>query len=233
MAYCRYCRAEVRSSDTFCFKCGRSLEIQPTNSAPSDTGAETTISTISKVADAQVRRMDVIIDPARIIVVSILSFGLYFFYWFYLTWKHYRDYTRTENYPFWHALTLFVPIYYLFRVHAHVRSFKELMVERGMSSSLSPGVFVALVLLSGILSTISWRFYYYDPSSSMIVLDIIIVLLDIGILVWVQTNLNRFWRTTKDIFATNARIGVGEVIFVLFGILMWIGTFLPESYLSG
>jgi len=227
MAYCRYCGAEVRSSDTFCFKCGRSLEIQPTNYVPTDTRAENAISTGIKVDDVEVRRMDVIIDPVRIIVLSILSFGLYFYYWFYLTWKHYRDYTGTENFPFWHALTLFVPIYFLFRVHAHVRSFKELMVEGGMTSSLRPGVVVALILLSNLLSIISWRFYYDDSLSNAIVLDIIVVLLNTGLLFWVQTNLNLFWKVTKYIFATNAHIGVGEVIFVLVGILAWIGTFLP------
>ena len=232
MAYCRYCGAGVRSSDTFCFKCGRSLEIQPTNYVPTDTRAENAISKGIKVDDVEIRRMDVIIDPVRIIVLSILSFGLYFYYWFYLTWKHYRDYTGTENYPFWHALTLFVPIYFLFRVHAHVRSFKELMVEGGMTSSLSPGVVVALILLSNLLSIISWRFYYDDSLSNAIVLDIIVVLLNTGLLFWVQTNLNRFWKVTKYIFATNAHIGVGEVIFVLVGILAWIGTFLPENYLN-
>ncbi len=66
----------------------------------------------------------------------------------------------------------------------------------------------------------------------MIILDIIVILLDTGILVWAQINLNRFWRTTKDIFATNTRIGVGEVLLALFGILIWIGALLPESYLS-
>ena len=220
MAYCRYCGAEILSSDTFCNKCGRSLAIQSTDSVPSDAGTEK-VSTIGTVSDAKVR-MDVIIDPARIIVLSILSFGLYFFYWFYLTWKHYRDYTRTENYPIWHALTLFVPIYYLFRAHAHIRSFKELMAEKSMPSNLRPGLFVVLVAISAILNTISWRIYLYDPSFNTIILDIFTIIFDIVILVWVQTNLNRFWRTIKDISVNNARIGVGEVIFVLFGIWSWM-----------
>ena len=85
MAYCRYCGVEVLSSGTFCFKCGRSLETQPTNSAPNNSGDETTISANGIVGDANVRRMDVIIDPARIIVVNVLSSGFYFLYWFYLT----------------------------------------------------------------------------------------------------------------------------------------------------
>ena len=230
MAYCRYCGTEVRSSDTFCFKCGRSLEIQPINSAPSDTGTETTISTIGAVADAKVKRMDVIIDPIRIIVVCILSFGTYFIYWLYLTWKHYRDYTKTKNYPVWHSMALFAPIYSFFRVHAHIRSYKELMSEVGMTSSLRPGLVVAFFLLSHILAIISMRFSSLLPT--VIVLDLVTIGLVVGILVWVQANLNRYWKARKDIIVTNARIGVGEVIFVLIGILAWIDTFLPEGYLD-
>ncbi len=233
MAYCRYCGAEVRSSDAFCFKCGKTLEIQSSIPALSDRGEE--ISPVGAgAADTQVRQMNVIIDPARIVVVGILSFGTYFFYWFYLTWKHYRNYTRTENYPVWHAFTLFVPIYFLFRIHAHIRSYKELMTKSGIASSLSPGLFVVLVLFSNLLSLISlgssfWGSFFNGSSYGITGLDIAVIGLDIGILVWVQTNLNRYWRTIKDVHATNARIGVGEVIFILLGILAWLGTFLPPN----
>ena len=30
----------------------------------------------------------------------------YLFYWFYLTWRQYRDHTGDTAYPVWHALTL-------------------------------------------------------------------------------------------------------------------------------
>jgi hypothetical protein len=53
-----------------------------------------------------VREMDVLISPARVVLVSALSYGLYLVYWFYLTWKHYRDHTGREAYPVWHALSL-------------------------------------------------------------------------------------------------------------------------------
>ena len=46
----------------------------------------------------------------RILVMAVLSFGLYLLYWFYLTWKQYRDQTSQEAFPVWHALSLLVPI---------------------------------------------------------------------------------------------------------------------------
>ena len=95
--------------------------------------------------------------------MAVLSYGLYLFYWLYLTWKQYRDHTGQEVFPVWHALTLAVPIYGLFRTHAHVRSFKELMFSSGVTSTLSPG-----------------------------------------------------WASL-----TNARIGVGEIILLVIGLLLW------------
>ncbi len=224
MAYCPHCSAEIRSSDTFCYKCGRPLEIQPENSAPEIVAESLRGSGANVTADARVGQMDVVIAPARIVVVGILSFGTYFFYWFYLTWKHYRNYTRTENYPVWHALTLFVPIYGLYRMHAHVRSFKELMANAGVASSLSPNLGVGLLMISNALSWISFRLAFSDTSPVTMVLDLVAIGVDIGLLVYVQTNLNRYWGNLKDIRVTNARIGVGEVIFILIGILSWIGT---------
>jgi len=66
------------------------------------------------------------LSPQRILFMTIASYGLYLFYWYYVTWyyvtwKQYRDSTGANAYPVWHALTLLVPIYGLFRTHAHMR----------------------------------------------------------------------------------------------------------------
>jgi hypothetical protein len=220
MAYCRHCGAEVRSSDTFCFKCGSSLVTQPENSTPSENRPEYVASNADVVPIVQARRMDVIIDPARVIIVGLLSFGFYFFYWFYLTWKHYRDYTRTKNYPVWHALSLFVPIYCWFRVHDHIHSYKELMFEKNIDSNLNSGLFVVLFIIVNALYYVSGYI-----SSLSTVFTIVLMCVEVLLVVWAQTNLNRFWKSTKDITPVNARVGVGEVIFCLIGLLAWYGTF--------
>ena len=43
------------------------------------------------------------LSPKRVVVMSILSFGIYLWYWFYMTWKQYRDHTGERAYPVWHA----------------------------------------------------------------------------------------------------------------------------------
>ncbi len=86
--------------------------------------------------------------------MAVLSYGVYLFYWYYLTWKQYRDHTGQEAFPVWHALTLFVPIYGWFRFHAHVRTYKELMLRDGAPNSLNPGWAVVIFIVSSLLGWI-------------------------------------------------------------------------------
>lgn len=53
------------------------------------------------------------ISMRRILFMTIASYGLYLVYWFYVTWKQYKDNTGERAYPVWHALTLLIPIYNL------------------------------------------------------------------------------------------------------------------------
>ncbi|MSQ40942.1 MAG: hypothetical protein EXR55_04665 [Dehalococcoidia bacterium] len=115
MSYCPRCGTEALSSAALRTTCGTALT---TVDEPSGGGAGGT-------ASGSAVEMNVLLSPARIILMSVLSQGLYLLYWFYLTWKHYRNHTGRDVYPVWHALTLLVPIYSLFRTHAHVRALKS------------------------------------------------------------------------------------------------------------
>ena len=99
------------------------------------------------------------ISSRRLLGMLVLSYGLYLFYWFYLTWKQYRDHTGQEGFPVWHALTLFVPIYKWFRFHAHVRVYKELMINSGVPNSLSPIWTVVVMIIA------SWLFLLGLPTA--------------------------------------------------------------------
>ena len=96
------------------------------------------------------------VPEGRVLMFTVLSFGLYLLYWMFLTWKQYRDsvarpqtadeQTEGVQYPVWHALALLVPIYGLYRTHAHMSAFRDLMRAQGLSSTISPGWCVAAVL---------------------------------------------------------------------------------------
>jgi hypothetical protein len=161
----------------------------------------------------------------------VVSYGLYLFYWFYLTWKQYRDHTGAEAYPVWHALTLFVPIYDLFRTHAHVRSFKELMLNAGLSTNLSVGGAVLLMLSYWVVSiiglAITWAGggFSGELTQGAALASTVTGLIGIALLAWlvshVQENLNQYWASLENVKAVNTNIGIGEVLFALLGLLSW------------
>ena len=65
------------------------------------------------------------LSVGRVALLTVMSSGLYLFYWFYLTWKQLQTESSETHYPVWHALTLMVPIYGLFRMHRHVSLINE------------------------------------------------------------------------------------------------------------
>ena len=139
------------------------------------------------------------IPPNRIALLTVLSAGLYIFYWMYITWRHYRDHTGETAYPIFHALSLMVPVYQLFRLHAHMRVFQEMMESRGVPSTLSPLRAVLIyfgVILLGMVSIMI-------PSEAPLTLSqqaayVVIIVSQSALLAWMlwraQTNFNRLWQ---------------------------------------
>ena len=173
------------------------------------------------------------LSPTRILVMVVLSYGLYLFYWLYLTWKQYRDHTGQEAFPVWHALTQFVPIYGWFRFHAHIRTYKELMSNSGVPSSLSTGWAVVIFIISSLLGWVAgpgWGDISQSEAVVTAILGVVSVALLAGLLLQVQENLNRYWGGLPQVSSgetslTNARIGVGEIILLVLGLLVWCITF--------
>ena len=160
--------------------------------------------------------------------MSILSGSLYFLDWLYITWKQYRDHTGEQVYPVWHALTQFVPIYSLFRVHAHARSFKELMTRANVDTTISTGVAVFAVLVYGVVNYAGFRLTFDEITEGVAValflIDVFSVIIVAGLLLRLQENLNRYWSSIIEGEVQDAGISVGEVVFAVIGILLWAGT---------
>jgi hypothetical protein len=171
----------------------------------------------------------VIISSNRIILASVLSGGLYIFYWFYITWKHISIETESTdtNHPIWHALTLFVPIYGLFRMHAHVRAINELAFRHRIMDNFAPGLAILLLILFNILNwaAIGVTNYVAVLSVAVISTALITVLMKTA-----QGVLNLYWEKAFPPGTLRyAGIGVGEVIIVLIGFIFWVLLFIPSS----
>ena len=230
MPYCPNCGLQVDAGQRFCQSCGRQLESQiPTQGTPD-------LQATPSVTPVAATQLATIIPIERVILMSVISYGLYLFYWFYVTWKQYRDYTKREAYPVWHALTLSVPVYGLFRAHAHVRTYKELAASAGVPTSLSPGWAVAAVMASGALDWGSLRMGFSSSSDdfavAIAILDILSMVIVTFLLVYVQRNLNAYWRSIKEVTASPVKTGWGEIVFGILGVLSWVGTIVSLAGLS-
>ena len=181
----------------------------------------------------------------RICLMTVLSYGLYLFYWFYLTWKQYRDHTGNEAYPVWHAMSVAVPIYGLFRTHVHMRSFKELMVNADVSSTIGIGWVVALVLVSWVMNSASVilsgglpGLLQVTQQTSVVgaIFGIISVAIACGLLMHVQSNLSRYWGSLQGTRLVGQGIDASEVVLAVLGTLTWFSVFaslLSTAYRTG
>ena len=217
MPFCSRCGTEVSAESRFCASCGQAL-----------------------TATTRQQELRYRISPTRIVVMSVLSWSLYLLYWLYITWKHYRDHTGEEVFPVWHALTQVVPIYSLFRVHAHARSFKELMTGAGVPTTISAGGAVVAVLMFNALGVVEGLIGSDEITAgvalTLTILDIISVIIVAWLLLHLQGNLNRYWDSLAGTTVPDARIGVGEVIFAIVGVLFWADSFatlLSSDYRGG
>ena len=175
------------------------------------------------------------ISIGRVILVSVISMGLYWIYWMYRTWKQYRDHTiemavetGDVHHPVWHGLTQAVPVYGWFRYHAHIRHYKALMVERGVPDTLNLGLLTTVVVINGIVGILAGAMRSPDLYSGAVlltgvVLSIVALVVSIVVLCIMQSNLNRYWASVDGRLMQSARFGKGEVVCIVLGALFWIG----------
>lgn len=241
--YCPSCGTKVRTDDRFCPSCGKPLVIGPTYCPECGAQVATTGGYCGQCGASLTITQPLAyrLSTERVVLMSVLSWGLYLFYWFYLTWKQYRDCTKEEAYPIWHALSLVVPIYAHFRMHAHVRSFKELMSKANIETTLAPGSVVIGLVTIWILGGISAGVSYSEPITkgaavTTLLLEIVAVFITAWLISHVQQNLNRYWNSLSDSPSLSSRVGIGEVVFAVIGVLAWLNSIamvFSESYRLG
>ena len=216
MPYCPDCKTEFLPEHKFCGVCGADL---------ASVSNQTFLQTQSDFA------LPYYISITKIISMTFLSNGLYLFYWFYITWKQYHQTTDQTAYPVWHALSLIIPIYNLFRIHRHVRTFKTLMSDSNLPNSLNPFSTIGVFILLSLLDWLSFQTAMNDITDRTIVTASCLNLLSAaglaGMLIQLQRNLNRYWNNlphvkARQINLTSAKVTMPEIILIGIGVLTWL-----------
>ena len=167
---------------------------------------------------------DVRLGIGRVVILSLLSAGIYILWWFYVTWKQLARETNEVHYPVWHALTLFVPIYNLFRMHQHVSVIKNVAIGAGLTTSLSASL---AVVMWGVSNAMGFALLRVEDQGAIFMLTLLATVLSTTVVYLAQGTLNQFWQSVRGVDLREARVGVGEVILVVLGILLWLGILFP------
>ena len=242
---CSRCGASYAVEHRFCGACG--AELHPAGPAPAaaaeidrlagapytpESGAATPGSAPMAPDTAYAGPRDdafpYYIPPGRIVALTVLSSGLYIFYWMFATWRQYREHTGEIAFPVMHALSLLVPIYQFFRLHAHMRVYQELMEQRGVPTTLSPARIVLIyfgVVLLGMVSFLMPAEETVTPTrqAAYVAINVGQVTLLSWILWHAQTNINRFWQHRLGIRLGWMPLGMAEIVVVAVGLILGWG----------
>ena len=161
------------------------------------------------------------IGMPRVIALSILVSGPYLIYWLYVTWKQLQSETKDIHYPLWHALTLLVPIYGLFRLYRHMDVISGLASRAGLPT-FNPGMAVVLIglnMLMGFSSTGTVDLLW------VLVLKLISLSLVATNIVWGQKALNAYWHHVRGLNVGYLPVGRIEAILAVIGAVIWLSLF--------
>ena len=195
--FCPACNKSYESYASFCSDCGSSL----VGIHPDQIGN--------------------IMSIRRVVLLSILSVGWYLLYWFYRTWKQYSIHTGRSAYPFWHAVSILVPLLNLITIYVHFRDLGVLVSRRNVPVRVSP---TAAVIAGVVIIGFSFFSSVFVPDSAglltVIAVSLFPLLIELWLLLSMQSSLNIYWSSFPR--ASAARIGEGEILVAVLGIIWWI-----------
>jgi hypothetical protein len=84
------------------------------------------------------------LPPAHLAILSVVSLGLYEFYWIWRGWTALRDETGADINPRWRTAAFLVPFANVLVLYFLMRDTKELAESRGVAADYSPGLLTAL-----------------------------------------------------------------------------------------
>ena len=227
--WCTSCGADLQPPDVYCSKCGARTGPQVHHCV--SCGAEMpSQSAYCNTCGARNERR-VRYSLWRVGILTFLSFGLYYYYWMYVSWKHLaEEMPGKEFHPFWHAMSQLVPIYNFVVIYQHFRTIKDAQERERVKSNLIPGLALALSIVLPVILYIGvwilvfvllWALLSFSVAPAVVVLWVVISILmlivavagtSLTLVLWGQRNLNRYWERPGERPVRSARTGPGEII---------------------
>lgn len=154
----------------------------------------------------------------QLIILSILTCGLYDIYWFYRNWKHFKVHHKLNISPTWRTVGLLIPLVGLVQTHRQLKYIRHLAKEAGIEKSFSPRMILISLMIFNLLSLLPVPYWFLS-------------LFSVWPLTVVQRVLNSYWEKEQHGIPSRTKLSKWEIAIVMMGgiifILGLIGTFLP------
>ena len=197
--YCEACNAELSSQSAYCSKCGARVAGGP--------------------APAEQRRL---YSLWRVSTLTLVSSGLYFPYWMYVSWKQLTtELPEKRFYPGWHAFSQFVPVYNVIVLFQHFHTIKTIQKRKWTSSNISLGLLAFVIIVEfGIVAIV-----YFIGGLILVPFLLILTIpyVATGIVLWGQANLNSYWERANAPPVRSAATGPGEIVIAATGASVVVG----------
>ena len=199
--HCSNCGTKIEETTKFCQSCGKQIGLQGSSVA------------IEYYA----------ISPKRLVLFSILTFGIYEIYWFYKNWQAVKKFEGQKISPFWRAIFAVFFCYGLFKKVSE--SAKSHNYRNLYSSGWLATAYIFLLLVGNGLSTVDSYEIGFNLIWFIVVVSTFIPLLP------VQKAINFNNEKVKGSSELKRDFSGGEVTLIVIGVLWFLlvlwGTFLP------
>jgi hypothetical protein len=168
----------------------------------------------------------VVQSPLLVAALVFASFALYSYWWFGRTWWQIKqeDGDRGKR-PVWHALAMVVPIYQLFRFHAHMRAIVAIAATPEARAALSPGTMTLAWIVVNVLAGVT------AVVPAPIWVSILAIALGAALIGYAQSGLNAAWLSQPG-GARRARIHPLHWLVLLVGLAVYVNAAIAIASLS-
>ncbi len=142
-------------------------------------------------------------SKTKLIVMSVCTFSIYIFYWFYMNWKILKETQNLNIRPFWR--TFLVPIF----CYSLFKGVRECSKENGLSAAYSPGLLTAGYILFSTTGLLP------DPFSLMTFFLPVLPLLP------VQGAINSLDTKVAPDLKINDKFSGWNIAGIIFGVIFW------------
>jgi len=199
--HCSNCGTKIEDATKFCQSCGKQV------------GAQGNSVAIEYYA----------ISPKRLVLFSILTFGIYEIYWFYKNWQAVKKFEGQKISPFWRA------IFAVFFCYSLFKKVQESAKSHAYQNLYSPGwlatAYIFLLLVGNGLSKVDSYEIGFNLIWLIVAVSTFIPLLP------VQKAINFNNEKVKGSLELKRDFSGGEVALIVIGVLWFLlvlwGTFLP------